>query len=272
MAEQKNHFYWLKMKRDFFKRHDIRVLESMENGKEYSLFYVKLMLESIDHNGELRYSEKKPYTVEMLSAITDTVCETVKDALDTLEELELVEISDDGTYIIPQVAEMIESVVDSDDANRQRRSRENRRQRASPCDTSVTRCHKDVTDVSQHCHETCDINVTNRNESKSKNIEKDNIPPIVPRGTDGDIKFNIFWTAYPRRIGKIAARKAFDKINPDDDLLTVIVNAIEAQAQSDQWKREGGQFIPHPATWLNQGRWDDELQSTATVPERNFLN
>jgi predicted phage replisome organizer len=153
------------MRRDFFKRHDIRILESLPNGKEYSLFYIKLMLESIDHNGELRYSKKQPYTIPMLCSITDVAKEVVEMALATLEELELVEVAEDGTYIIPHVAEMIYSVVDSDDANRQRRSRENRRQRASPCDTSVTGCHKDVTDVSQHCHDICDMNVTNRNES-----------------------------------------------------------------------------------------------------------
>ncbi len=42
-------FYWLKLNKDFFKRHDIRIIEDMENGKEYVLFYMKLLLESVDH-------------------------------------------------------------------------------------------------------------------------------------------------------------------------------------------------------------------------------
>lgn len=48
MAEK---FYWLKLKRDFFKRHDIRIIESMPNGKDYILFYLKLLCESVDTYG-----------------------------------------------------------------------------------------------------------------------------------------------------------------------------------------------------------------------------
>ena len=54
-------YYWLKLKKDFFKRHDIRILESMPNGEQTVLFYLKLMLESVDHDGELRFSEEIPY-------------------------------------------------------------------------------------------------------------------------------------------------------------------------------------------------------------------
>ena len=58
MADKK--FYWLKLKRDFFKRHDIRIIESMPNGKDYILFYLKMLLESIDHEGEQRVSDAIP--------------------------------------------------------------------------------------------------------------------------------------------------------------------------------------------------------------------
>ena len=54
-------YYWLKLKKDFFKRHDIRILESMPDGHISVLFYLKLMLESVDHEGELRFSEKTAY-------------------------------------------------------------------------------------------------------------------------------------------------------------------------------------------------------------------
>ena len=41
--------------------------------------------------------------------------------------------------------------------------------------------------------------------------------------------------------------------------LPTILAAIEAQKKSEQWVKDGGQYIPHPATWLNQGRWDDQV-------------
>lgn len=83
--------------------------------------------------------------------------------------------------------------------------------------------------------------------------------PLVVRQekTKAEARFESFWLAYPRRIGKDAARKAFDKRKPDDLLLTTMLAAIEKQSQSAAWTKDGGQFIPNPATWLNQGRWMD---------------
>ncbi len=76
-----------------------------------------------------------------------------------------------------------------------------------------------------------------------------------------DALFDAFWKAYPRKAGKDEARKAFDKRKPTPELLNAILAAIEVQRQSLDWQKDGGQFIPHPATWLNQGRWQDELAS-----------
>ena len=70
--------------------------------------------------------------------------------------------------------------------------------------------------------------------------------------------FDRFWVAYPRHQGKETARKAWAKIRPDDALLAEMLAALERQRASDQWRRDGGQFIPYPATWLNGRRWEDE--------------
>ena len=76
---------------------------------------------------------------------------------------------------------------------------------------------------------------------------------------EGDSKgdFDIFWKAYPRKVAKIAARQAWAKAKDKPDIAFVVAS-LEKQKQSEQWTKDGGQFIPHPATWLNQGRWDDE--------------
>ena len=70
--------------------------------------------------------------------------------------------------------------------------------------------------------------------------------------------FDRFWVAYPRHQGKEAARKTWEKLNPDAALLAEMLAALERQRASDQWRRDGGQFIPYPATWLNGRRWEDE--------------
>lgn len=73
-------------------------------------------------------------------------------------------------------------------------------------------------------------------------------------------EFEQFWQAYPRKVGKKAALKAWHAAKDKPDLLRIL-SALAAAKQSPDWTKENGKFIPHPATWLNQGRWDDEVQS-----------
>lgn len=105
MAETKK-FYWLKLKRDFFKRHDIRIIEEMENGKDYILFYLKLLLESIDHEGHLRFSETIPYNEKMLAVITNTNIDIVRSALKVFAELNMIELFDDQTIYMTEVEKL----------------------------------------------------------------------------------------------------------------------------------------------------------------------
>ena len=160
-------YYWLKLKKDFFKRHDIKILEAMPDGHKSVLFYLKLMLESIDHEGELRFSEQVPYSPEMLAIITDTGENTVKESLKRLQELGMLEITQDGTIVLNQVKTMIGSAADNDNAIRQRRFREKKKaeNNANVTDSNVTSVIK-VTDSNV-------TPVTKNNESKSIEIEID---------------------------------------------------------------------------------------------------
>ena len=96
-----------------------------------------------------------------------------------------------------------------------------------------------------------------KSQGKGKGERKDkgeNIPLPSPLGG----RFDRFWSAYPRKAGKGAALKAFQKLNPGEELLEQMLETIRREKGSLQWQEEGGRFIPHPATWLNQGRWEDE--------------
>lgn len=131
MADKK--YYWLKLKRDFFKRHDIRIIEEMPNGKEYILFYLKLLVESIDHEGELRFSDTVPYNEQMLSVITNTNIDVVRSAMKLFIELKMIEVQDDATIYMAEVNKLIGSEWTS--AERMRNLR--KKQQASLCDTNV---------------------------------------------------------------------------------------------------------------------------------------
>ena len=121
-ARDKERYYWLKLHRDFFKRHDIRIIEDMPDGKEAVLFYLKLMLEAVDHEGALRFSEEVPYTESMLASVTGTGIEVVRSSLRLFTELGMVKVLEDRTLYIPEVAKLLDSETYA--AGRQRKLRE----------------------------------------------------------------------------------------------------------------------------------------------------
>ena len=122
-ARDNERYYWLKLHKDFFKRHDITVIENMPNGKDYVLFYLKLMLESVDHEGALRFSDTIPYSETMLASVTHTNVDVVRSALKILTELGMVEVFDDKTLFMTEVAKLLDSETYA--AKRKRLQREN---------------------------------------------------------------------------------------------------------------------------------------------------
>ena len=103
-----------------------------------------------------------------------------------------------------------------------------------------------------------DTKNTKTNANANENANKGVHPPKSPQGgLDG--RFARFWEAYPKKVGKGAAETAWRKRKPDDALLSQMLQAIERAKQSPDWTKDGGQYIPNPATWLNQRRWEDEI-------------
>jgi len=78
--------------------------------------------------------------------------------------------------------------------------------------------------------------------------------PISPNAA-----FAAFWLAYPKKVSKGQAERAWAKIGPDEQLVERILHAVERASASADWCKEGGQYIPHPSTWLSGKRWEDEL-------------
>lgn len=115
-------------------------------------------------------------------------------------------------------------------------------------------------------------------ESVSESDSVINNPPIVPQGdepepeTDSFSKsFDDFWKAYPKKVSKANALKAWNKLKPNDDLVRKILSALEKQRQSSQWQKDNGQFIPYPATWINGRRWEDEQdEESSATPDYDY--
>ena len=166
MSDNKK-FYWLKLKRDFFKRHDIRIVEEMPNGKDYVLFYLKLLLESIDHEGSLRFSDTIPYNEQMLSVITNTNVDIVRSAMKLFIELHLIEVLEDQTIYMGEIEKMIGS--ESGSAERMRRLRQ--RQQASLCDGNVRKSDIEK-EIEKDKDIDTDIEIERENKSSFAHSEK----------------------------------------------------------------------------------------------------
>lgn len=79
-----------------------------------------------------------------------------------------------------------------------------------------------------------------------------------------DTAFEMFWAKYPRKVGKLAAKREWDRIRPTEELVEQMFAALAWQVE--RW--DDPNFIPHPRTWLHQGRWLDEPTETVKRASR----
>lgn len=99
--------------------------------------------------------------------------------------------------------------------------------------------------------------------SSSSSISKPSCSPSASESADQD--FAAFWKAYPRKIAKQDAEKAWRKLKPSKQTLVDLMAALERHKLSPDWQKEAGQFVPYPASWLNGRRWEDEPAQLAEV-------
>lgn len=94
--------------------------------------------------------------------------------------------------------------------------------------------------------------------TRERERERKDTPPKPPA-----VAFERFWSEYPRKVGKEAAAKAWNRVKADAATEQAMFAALDRQRKTDDWQREGGRFIPHAATWLNGRRWEDEAGPVA---------
>lgn len=107
-----------------------------------------------------------------------------------------------------------------------------------------------------------------KNKEKEKNNSpSESIPPIPPtRGRKKttqelpDADFDAFWALYPRKKSKGEAKKAWAQLKPSREIISAIMAKLPLLAASHDWTKEGGQYVPNPATWLRAEGWEDEVK------------
>ena len=114
---------------------------------------------------------------------------------------------------------------------------------------------EDITSAAS-CGESPQVAARIQNPESESRIQNPNPESETIARRSREEEFDLFWDAYPRHEGKQKARDAFKKVTAP---LEVLLDAIEKQKKSAQWTKNDGQFIPHPTTWLNGKRWEDEV-------------
>ena len=104
-------------------------------------------------------------------------------------------------------------------------------------------------DGSHPCTKTGSAHATQTVSEPSTTVNK-----IEPAG------WNNFWLAYPRKEAKQKALAVWLKIGPNETLCEKIMASLIRQKTSEQWIKDSGKFVPHPATWLNGRRWEDQIE------------
>ena len=94
--------------------------------------------------------------------------------------------------------------------------------------------------------------------------ELEALPPLYEH------KFAAFYKEYPRKVGRKYAESMWRRLKIDDALFETIMKALENHKKSKQWTQNKGQYIPNPSTWLNQERWNDEVELPGNVGSSKY--
>lgn len=148
-----------------------------------------------------------------------------------------------------------------------------------PYQITVVKYHPNVSSATQDCfsEETLNANLTSPEKhgtdriylKKEKSIERSKEVKILRNSSASAPGFDAFWEVYPKRVGKLPAQKAWAKIPGIEGHVLEVVQAVEAWKKTEQWMDV--QFVPYPATFLNQRRWQDEIPAPGgTKSERRI--
>ena len=169
-------YYWLKLSLDFFEREEIRVIESMPNGKEYVLFYMKLLLKTANSDGLLILKGIMPYTPEIIAKLTNTDIDIVRSAVKIFLQFGMMQRLEDKTLYMNEIQSMLG--CETEYARKKREYREKKKLELlnyaeDDFKTTEDKEQDKTEDVQEDNTKTKKDNVRQEIENRDKSIERD---------------------------------------------------------------------------------------------------
>src|SRR5699024_5790640 len=256
MSDNKK-YYYLKLKEDFFDSDAMIVMESMPDGYKYSNILLKLYLRSLKHEGKLMFNDRIPYNSTILSQVTRHSVGDVERAIKVFEEMNLIEILDNGAIFISDIQNFVGRSSTEGDRKREyrRRIEEEREQLKLTGQTSGQMSDKRPPEIEIELEKELE---TDKDHSSAKLTER----------------FEALWKLYPRKQGKKDALKHYKRAvkegTTDDEIEAGIQSYVGYIEKNSIDKR----YVKHGSAWFNQEGWLDEYTTeNQTKPSgNNFID
>jgi len=151
--EIKKRNWFIKLSKQFFSSHEVRIIEGRPNGRLHAYIYLKLLSQAVCHDGMLRASDLIPYDENMLASVLGEEVDSIKGTLADLRALGLIELWQDGTLFFKQLDSLVGSQIDSPEANRKRLQRAKNYLENNVVDKNRTNCPVEIRDKSKEIKE-----------------------------------------------------------------------------------------------------------------------
>lgn len=273
-------YYWLKLKESFMTSDTVDFLMSQKDGANYVVLYQMLCLKTINTEGRLSRTIGEiviPYDVSKIQRDCKWFSlDTIRVALELYKRFGLVYEDQDGTLVLANHDEMVGSETDwASQKYAQRLKKPKEELLPASCESGVENVHTDVHDnVRTNVHTDIRDKILDirDKENRGEDTQIESLSAVPRTAGDSEKKtrkpkpriretdnpmFNRFYKAYPKHISGDYARKCFERIDPDEELLETMLAAIERQKKTEQWQNI--RYIPNPSTWLNERKWTDEI-------------
>lgn len=238
----KSSYYYLKIKENFFDTEDMKLLESMDNGYQYSNILMKMYLLSLKNGGKLMYKDKIPYNSKMLSTILNHNIDILDKAINIFKELNLIEVMDTGAIFMIDIQNFIGKSSDEADRIRAFRSRiETEKKLENKNDVQMyNECTTNIANIKDK-----DITIT---KDKDRNIYMS--------------EFESLWEIYPNKKGKDVAIKKYLLARKQGATYEQIRQGLESYIHYCKINNLETQYIKHGSTWFSQKAWKDDYNTS----------